>query len=167
MRVATLLLAALAASAAQAAPPAAGSQHYVIGGVTAERSSMVFVDFAGLVRTPPDVRVPLLLVQRDPRQVAGKTVLYSGIDAVFDCAAGTMGFAAVKTFAPNGALIDDLSTPGPKLPLPAGSSFAATAEVACSGKPRADSAPSFSSDRLAVDYARRLLLGQRPTDRPL
>jgi hypothetical protein len=64
-------------------------------------------------------------------------------------------------------MIDDIPTPGPKMALAPGSSFAASAEVACSGQPRAADAPNFATEKLAVDYAQRLLHGQRPTDRAL
>jgi hypothetical protein len=171
MRQFRLPLLAVLASALAAAVPAAqaasDTHQYAIGGVTAERSSMVFVDLGAVARAAPTVRAPILLVQRDARTVGAKTVLYSAIDIVFDCRARTMSFMTVKAFAPDGALVETISTPGPALPMPPGSSFAATADVACSGQPRAADAPSFSTDKLAVDYAQRLLHGQRPSDRAL
>jgi hypothetical protein len=73
----------------------------------------------------------------------------------------------VRSYSPEAALVDDLNAPGPPMPLPAGSSFAATAEVACSGQVRATDAPVFATEAQAVDYAQRLLHDQRPTDRAL
>lgn len=162
MKRLALPLLALALIAAAPAP-----HRWAIGGVPAERTSMAFIDLAGIARSGDVARTPMLMVQRDPIAAGQKPILYSSIDAVFDCAKATLTFVAVRSHGPDGSLVSAVTTPSPAMPLPAGSSFAASAEVACSGKARAADAPMFATDKLAVDYAQRLLHGERPTDRAL
>ena len=56
----SLLAIAATVSVATAAP---APHRYAIGGVTAERSSMIFVDLASLERTPPAVRAQILATE--------------------------------------------------------------------------------------------------------
>jgi hypothetical protein len=159
------LLAAFFLGAVSATLAAPQPHRWAIGGVTTERSSMVFVDLAAPARSGDKVRTPVMLVLRDPRPVGDKTTLYSTIDGEFDCQAATLRFISVSAYSGEGELVETVSAPGPALPLQKGTSFGASWEVACSSRPRAVDAPMFATDALALDYAQRLLHGQAPSDR--
>jgi hypothetical protein len=151
--------AALIAATSAFAQPQKLPHHFVLAGMTAERSSVVFVDTAHIEPKGPAVRVGLLLVNRQTHQIGSKPLLYASIDTVFDCQAHTMGFAEMVSFGPDGVVIDDTTTPPIMLAMPVGSSFGAAADVVCSGKSRFLEAPTFTDFAPAVAYGRSVLAG--------